>query len=733
MAIVEEDTPGRLPDVAGSGGSGGLLSWVQSRAGPNGWWANKRDTEYQDRWESYYRLWRGIWSSRDKNRKSERSRLIAPALSQAIEAITAEIESAMLDKAAFFDIEDDPQDRGEVISATQLARQEELNQAQQDMVNLRKRLHYDMLQADYDLSMAEIFLNGALFGTGIGKIDFKDIEYIEVERGPDGELVKQMRTKPQATLVPIIPQQFNIDTAAKKLKDALGYAHTYSSPRHEILALQKQGVFFDAPVMHQTPKDPILSDENTDANSDSVNIIDYRGKVPRKLLEEFLMERELELTVGDAPEDVEIGEGEVFVDLETGPAGNEDALLETRETHHEVEDDLVEAFVVIMNEQYILKAEENSTLYEDRLVVAYRHEIVPDQFWGRGAAEKGYNSQKQLDASMRARIDGLALTVHPMMAVDSARMPKGFKLQVSPGRNIFTNGDPKEILNPLRFGDIDPNIFTDNAELERMVSLATGGPDTAAPVTVNGRNETAAGQSMQLGNFVKRSKRTIRNIEKEFVVPLVQQTARLYMQFDPERYPFSDYTFRAVSVLGTMARELEQMQYATMLNTVPENSPAFWMLMKSFYQSSSLSTREDFIPMIDDQLKQSLNPEPPKPTLIDKLNMLQITEGIKAERSRQFTNLIRARAEVARVANDARMAPSEEAENESSAILNLAKAEAEEQGTQMEKYKAQLDVLERDAAASQEILNSVIKSAELGEVSAGVRNDLNAGLEGLLR
>ena len=733
MAIIEPNTPGRI-EAAGDPGSS-LVHWIVARAGPRGWWASSRDTDHDQRWEEYYRLWRGIWSSQDKSRASERSRLIAPALQQAIESVVSEIESAVLDRASFFDVVDDIKNRGEdAPPEATIATPEIESTEQKDMVRLRKKLYDDMMRADYDLAMAEIFLNGAIFGTGIGKINIEDVDVVEVGRSPTGERITEMVVRPQTRLVPILPQQFTIDTAARRLSDAMGYAHTYGAPRHDILAKQRKGVFRNVPVGKQVLNDdPIESDENFDANQDSVNIIDYRGLVPRQMLVEFLA-KEAGAPVGDEPpEDIEVGEDEFFVDLaggQTEPKPGEQ-LSQTSPTDTPAvaatgneapagfssfnQDDLVEAFVIIANEQTILKAEENTFVHKDRLVVAYRHEIVPDQFWGRGAAEKGYNSQKALDASLRARIDGLALTVHPMMAMDASRMPRGFRFKVSPGRNIFTTGDPNEILRPINFGQIDPNIFTDNAELERMVAMATGGMDTAAPVKVNNRNETASGMSMQLGSFVKRSKRTIRNVEKEFVVPLVQQTARLYMQVDPERYPMQDYTFRAISVLGTMARELEQTQFAMMINTVPENSPAFWMLMKSFYQASSLSNREDMIPMIDDQLNKSVNPPPPQPTPLEQVQIQQIQEEIKTERAKQFVNLINARVGVAKAANEVAAAPSERANTDSETILNLAKAEAEESGTQLNLYKAQQDALEAEATARLQELEDVVTRTTVGE------------------
>ena len=80
--------------------------------------------------------------------------------------------------------------------------------------------------------------------------------------------------------------------------------------------------------------------------------------------------------------------------------------------------------------------------------------MVPNRFWGRGVAEKGINSQRALNAELRARQDGLALTIHPMMAADATRLPRGMKLEVAPGKQILTNGDPKTILNPMHFGEM---------------------------------------------------------------------------------------------------------------------------------------------------------------------------------------------------------------------------------------------------------------------------------------
>jgi hypothetical protein len=123
---------------------------------------------------------------------------------------------------------------------------------------------------------------------------------------------------------------------------------------------------------------------------------------------------------------------------------------------------------------FLLKAEQNPYMMQDRPVVAFPWDVVPSRFWGRGICEKGYNAQKALDTELRARIDALALTVHPMLAVDASRLPRGSKLEVRPGKAILTNGNPAEILQPFRFGNLDSNTFNQAASLQQMVQMATG-------------------------------------------------------------------------------------------------------------------------------------------------------------------------------------------------------------------------------------------------------------------
>jgi len=74
-----------------------LTSWVTSvvRRG-----REVRDEGREEMWKEYTRLWRGFWSAKDKNTNSERSKIVTPALSQAIDMTVAEMEEATFSRKA---------------------------------------------------------------------------------------------------------------------------------------------------------------------------------------------------------------------------------------------------------------------------------------------------------------------------------------------------------------------------------------------------------------------------------------------------------------------------------------------------------------------------------------------------------------------------------------------------------------------------------------------------------
>jgi hypothetical protein len=151
---------------------------------------------YKSRWDAYERTYRGFWSANEKSRDGERSRIIAPALSQAIDSTAASIEDAIFSRDQWFDVKDDFGD-----------------QQRDDVETARLRLVEDFEVAGVPEQIAKVVLNGCLYGTGVGKINITRREVKTVTPTPQGPKVRT-EVRPVVTLDAIPPWEFVIDTQA---------------------------------------------------------------------------------------------------------------------------------------------------------------------------------------------------------------------------------------------------------------------------------------------------------------------------------------------------------------------------------------------------------------------------------------------------------------------------------------------------------------------------------------
>jgi hypothetical protein len=269
---------------------------------------------------------------------------------------------------------------------------------------------------------------------------------------------------------------------------------------------------------------------------------------------------------------------------------------------------MVEAVVVIANNQYLLKAEANPYMMKDRPIVTYVPEKVSGRLVGMGTVQKGYNMQKAIDAQLRSHLDSLALTTAPMMAADATRLPRGVSYKVQPGKTLLTNGNPNEILFPFKFGSTDAGNISTAKEFEVMLLQATGTLDSQA-MTRSVAQGDAGGASMSLAmsSIIKKNKQALMNFQDDFLIPMIKKVAYRYMQFDPERYPSKDFRFTPASTLGMVAREYEQQQFIGLLQTLGPDSPVLPLVLKGIIKGSSLSNKEELAAALD-QMNQP-NPE----------------------------------------------------------------------------------------------------------------------------
>ena len=550
-----------------------LEDWVITKCDD---WRDHFEANYAQKFDEYYRLWRGIWAQEDVTRESERSKIISPALQQAVESSVAEIEEATFGRGKFFDIRDDSNDPDKA-----------------DIVYLRTHLHQDFEKTKVRKAVAECLINSAVFGTGVAEVVISEEKEMKPATQPimGGDLTAvgvNITDRTVVSLRPVMPQNFLIDPVATNVDESLGVAVDEFVSAHTVEQLQETGVYKKCHIGTAAPDFDIEPDQDlTTYSDDKVRLTKYYGLVPTYLLRDAQAQLARSEDSDEEEEIVALGE--------------DGSMLNDEEENY-----YTEAIVVVANGGILLKAEENPYMMGDRPIVAFPWDVVPSRFWGRGVCEKGYNSQKALDAEIRARIDALALTVHPMMAMDATRIPRGSKPEVRAGKLILTNGNPAEILQPFNFGQVSQITFAQADALQKMVQTATGAIDSAGIAgSINGE-ATAAGISMSLGAIIKRHKRTLINFQESFLIPFVTKAAHRYMQFDPENYPVADYKFNATSTLGIMAREYEVTQLVQLLQTMKADSPLYSALISAIIDNMNVSNREDLI----QRLEQAGQPSP---------------------------------------------------------------------------------------------------------------------------
>jgi len=628
-------------------------------------WRDNYESNYAHRFDEYYRLWRGQWDPADTERSSERSRIISPALQQAVESSVAELEEATFGRGKWFDITDDVNDEDN-----------------QDVMYLRQKLTEDFEKTKVRKAVAECLINAAVFGTGIGEIVLEEIKEMAPATQPvmGGDLTAvgvNITDRVVVKLRPVMPQNFLIDPVATSIEDAMGVAIDEFVSKHAVDILQESGVYNDVYVGTAAPDTDLEPDQDlTLYTDDKVRLTKYYGLVPRELLEKA---------------DVDVEEEGMYV----------------------------EAIVVVGNGGVLLKAEANPYMMQDRPVVAFPWDVVPSRFWGRGVCEKGYNSQKALDTELRARIDALALTIHPMMAVDATRLPRGARPEVRPGKMILTNGDPREVLQPFNFGQVGQITFAQAQALQQMVQQATGAVDSAGIAgQVNGE-ATAAGISMSLGAIIKRHKRTLINFQQSFLLPFVSKAAYRYMQFDPESYPVEDYKFNATSTLGIIAREYEVTQLVQLLQTMKQDSPIYPVLIQSIIENMNLSNREELI----SSMQEAQQPNPEEQQMAQAAQQAQM-EFQQSQTAALMAQAAESQARAGKYAIETQLAPEELEIDKISAITRNLQA-GDQDDKEFERRMRVADVLLKESAIEG-------KTANVNDTN-GAKQDVTPDQSGIQR
>jgi hypothetical protein len=579
-------------------------------------WRDWRDTNYLTLWERYERIFRGEWAAEDKTRESERSRIVTPATQQAVETRHAEIMEAIFGQGEFFDIQDDIRD---------------VDGSPIDVELIKNQLMEDFKQDKIRKSVDQIELMAEIYGTGIGEIIVTtEKQFVPATQPIPGQVGQAAigvleKDRIAVKIVPVNPKNFLFDPNGASIDECMGVAIEKYVSIHKIVQGQEKGIYRKVELGLDSLDDRLEpTQELTQYQDDKVKVLTYYGLVPREYLEQLE------------------NDGAEVVDLFP-----EDSVQDEYS-------DLVEAIVVIANDSVLLKAEKNPYMMQDRPVICYQDDTVPNRLLGRGTVEKAYNSQMAIDAQVRTHLDSLALTTSPMMAMDATRLPRGAKFEVRPGKAILTNGNPNEILFPFKFGNTDSGNITTAQAFEKMLLQATGTLDSQGMVSQVSRDAGNGGISMAVASIIKKYKRTLVNFQEDFLIPFIQKATYRYMQFDPERYPTVDMTFIPTATLGIIAREYEQQQFISLLQTLGPNTPVLPLILKGILNNSSLTNRYELMAALD----QMSQPNPEAQQMAQQRAMLEL-QALQAQALVNATQAERNRAEASQTMVETQLLPAE--------------------------------------------------------------------------
>jgi len=636
-------------------------------------WRDHKEVNYGDDWDEFERLYYGIWDDQDKTRESERSKIISPAIRQAVENKTSEIIEATTGRGQFFEVKDNTSDA-----------------ETEDVELMSRQLHEDIKKTKTDKVWSEVNRNAEVYGLGIAEIQVKTVVDLvpSTQPMPGGQTAAIGVMEVDRVIVPvksIHPRNFLWDPNSDNIDEGLGIAIEEYTSLFKIVKGIEDGVYRKVdigPEYTDTDLEPTQLDELY--QDGKVKILRYYGLVPRKYLE------------------VVENDGKEVANLfpETSEANNYE--------------DLVEAVVVIANDGKLLKAESNPFMMKDRPIVCYTPEKVPGRLVGVGTVQKGYNMQKAIDAQLRSHLDSLALTTAPMMAADATRLPRGVSYRVQPGKTLLTNGNPNEILFPFKFGSTDAANISTAREFENMLLQATGTMDSQA-LTRSVASGEAGGASMSLAmsSIIKKNKQALMNFQDDFLIPLIEKISYRYMQFDPERYPSKDFTFIPASTLGMVAREYEQQQFIGLLQTLGPDSPIVPLVLKGIIKGSSLSNKEELGAALD-QMNQP-NPEAQalqQAQLQAQIQLLQAQIAqLTAQAQESQANAQESMAKAQKAAIEAQLAPEElKVKATQAAATNLDSATAGEFERRVK--VAQLVLKEREIESKEKIVEKQMNEAK---------------------
>lgn len=194
---------------------------------------------------------------------------------------------------------------------------------------------------------------------------------------------------------------------------------------------------------------------------------------------------------------------------------------------------------------------------------AVPYEINPYSFFGVGVAENMEDTQLLMNGFMRMAVDNGAKAGNLMVEVNEDMLVPGQDMEIYPGKVWRRSGGaPGQAIFGTSFPDTSQSTMTLFDRARQLADESTGMPSYAHGGTgVTGVGRTASGMSMLMGAAAQNIKSVVRNFDDYLLTPLGKDFFAFNMQFNfKEKYTEGDLEVVARGTESLMRNEVRSQK-----------------------------------------------------------------------------------------------------------------------------------------------------------------------------
>lgn len=182
--------------------------------------------------------------------------------------------------------------------------------------------------------------------------------------------------------------------------------------------------------------------------------------------------------------------------------------------------------VTVLDREICVAAGENPNWHGEKPYQINRPTLVPGRFEGKGVIEPVEGLSAEINDLRRSRRDNARLILQQCFAFHEG-MIEVDDFKFGPGLGIPTNGDPREILMPIKVGDIPYAGYQEEQALQADIRFASGMAD---PNDQPGVQQTATGAQLVHSAVSRRAAGMTRRLELEIAAGACHQMCELNQQ-----------------------------------------------------------------------------------------------------------------------------------------------------------------------------------------------------------